>query len=655
MTQQDKLAVSALRVLSADAIQKAKSGHPGIALGAAPMLYALYAHQMKHNPDAPDWEDRDRFILSAGHGSALLYAALHLFGYGLTMEDMQQFRQLNSRTPGHPEYGHTRGVDATTGPLGQGVSMAVGMAIAQKHLAAVFNRPDYPIVQHRIYALCGDGCLMEGISGEAASLAGTLKLNNITVIYDCNNITIEGDTASAFTEDVGKRYEAYGWNVLTMADGDDLDKLNALIETSKSADAPTLIIVKTKIARYSPLEGNAKSHGEPLGEENIAALRKNLFWEDEPFHIPAQVYAHCEAQNARGKAAYAAWCEMLQRYAKAYPDLYKLYQQYHRNGLPEGLDANAFAQFDAPKATRAASGELLNRLSAVLPNLMGGSADLAPSNKSELKGISYFSSEDRLGRNIHFGVREHAMGAIANGMALHGGIRPFVATFFVFSDYLRHAVRMSALMRQSVWYIFTHDSIGVGEDGPTHQPIEHLASFRAMPNCNVWRPADGIETAAAYLSAMTFAGPTTLVLSRQDLPCYGADVHDCLKGGYILEDCMGEPDVVLIGTGSEVALCMEAARALREENRRVRVVSMPSMNVFEAQSEAYRQQVLPPAALRVSVEAGSTFGWHQYVGERGVAIGLDTFGASGPAKQVFEKFGFTAARIVETVKQALAQ
>lgn len=651
MAKIDELSVNSLRILSADAVERAKSGHPGIAIGAAPIIYELYAHHLRFNPNAPNWQDRDRFVLSAGHGSALLYSVLHLFGYGITIEDLKNFRKTDSLTPGHPEYGHTVGVEATTGPLGQGIAMAVGMAIAQKHLSAVFNRPGFQIYNNRIYALSGDGCMMEGISSEAASLAGTMNLDNLTVLYDSNRISIEGNVECTFREDVGARFKAYGWNVINVKDGESIRSIGKAIEASKTSDKPTLIIINTLIARHTPLEGSEKSHGEPLGEKNISILRSNLGWPyDEPFKIPEKVYRHCAKLIQKGEQEYEKWLDMLSEYKKHYPDLYELYQQYHENKLPDGLENIAF---NKDMATRQASGEILNALKDKLPNLIGGSADLAPSNKTVLTGIPYYCVQDRAGRNIHFGVREHAMGAIANGLALYGGLIPYVATFLVFSDYMKPSIRLSALMKLRVIYIMTHDSIGVGEDGPTHQPIEQLAAFRSMPNCTVFRPADANETVAAYIYALKAKGPTILALSRQNLPLLQGSGLDAVKGAYVVFD-VPEPKAIIIAAGSEVSLAVSAANSLKERGINVRVVSMPSMEAFDKQDKAYKESVLTPSLPRVAVEAASSFGWHKYVGENGEIIAMDTFGASGPAKELFPKFGFTVENIVSAVERVIS-
>ena len=656
MPQIDQLCINAIRVLGADAIQKANSGHPGIVLGAAPMAYELFGHHMKHDPLCPDWPDRDRFILSAGHGSMLLYGLLHFFGYGLDMDEIKRFRQLGSKAAGHPEFGLTAGIEATTGPLGQGVAMAVGMAMAESHMGAIFNRRGHQVVDHYTYALVGDGCMMEGISGEACSLAGTLKLNKLIVLYDCNRISIEGDTKAFFDEDVAKRYEAYGWNVLNVADGDDIQTIGDAIEAAKKSDKPSLIIVNTKIGRYSPLEGSEKSHGAALGADNVAALRKNLDWPlDEAFAMPLPVYDHCAQLVRKGADSRETWERNFENYRYEWPDLAGLWDAYQAKGLPEGFDKEAFVSFAGAAATRGTSGECLNRLNAVLPNLFGGSADLAPSNLSLLNGVDYFSAANPGGRNVQFGVREAAMAAIINGLYLHGGLRSYCATFMVFSDYLRPGVRLSALMDLPVIYILTHDSIAVGEDGPTHEPIEHLASFRIMPNCTIFRPADGKETAAAYLYAMEQAkGPVLLALSRQNLPTYENSSLEALKGGYILDDCDGMPEIILMATGSEVELAQKTLLALREDGIKARLVSMPCLSLFDAQDAAYREKILPAACkARLAIEAGSSYGWKAYVGDAGDTLCLDTFGVSAPAADVLAHFGFTPENALAKAKALL--
>ncbi len=651
MNNQDKLVVNAIRVLSAEAVQQANSGHPGMPMGAAAMAYALWGKQMKFDPKAPKWTDRDRFVLSSGHGSMLMYSLLHLYGYGLTIEDLKQFRQFGSKTPGHPEYAHTVGVETTTGPLGQGIANAVGMALAETYLAAHFNREGFNVVDHYTYAIMGDGCLMEGISHEAASLAGTLKLNKLIALYDDNEISIEGDTDIAFREDVPARFRAYGWNVIDVAEGNCWCKVNSAINLAKDSDKPTLIVCHTTIGYGSPKAGMASSHGEPLGADNLAATKKELGWAcEEPFAVPAEVYEATGATIAAGAAAHEAWEKMFADYAAAYPELAAEWNTWHSEELPVDLLNNEdFWKFEGSTATRASSGDVLNRLAKLIPNMIGGSADLAPSNKSNMKGKGDFSAEDRTGANLHFGVREHAMAAICNGIYLHGGLRPYCATFFVFSDYMKNAMRLSALMGLPVPYILTHDSIGVGEDGPTHQPIEHLAGLRAMPNMIVFRPADSKETAAGWLAAMTGKRPVSLVLTRQNLPLYENSGKEALKGGYILEDSeKATPDVILMASGSEVEQCVGAKKLLKEQGIDARVVSMPSFELFDEQSEEYKESVLPKAVrARVAVEAAASFGWHKYIGLDGACVCLDTFGASAPAKLLFKHYGFTSENVAE--------
>lgn len=654
MNKIEQLSVNTIRVLSAEGVQKANSGHPGLPLGAAPMAYTLWAKQMKHNPNNPEWLNRDRFVLSAGHGSILLYSLLHLFGYGLTDEDLKNFRQYGSKTPGHPEYGHTKGVEVTTGPLGQGIATAVGIAIAESYLAEHFNKPNFDIVDHYTYALSGDGCLMEGISSEAASLAGTLELGKLIVLYDSNNISIEGNTDIAFRENVGKRFEAFGWQVLTINDGNDINAINeAIKEAKKETKKPTIIEIKTQIGYGVPeKQGKASAHGEPLGKENITALKKFLDWESmEEFHVPQEVRSHMDEIIQKGKEEEQRWNILFESYKEAYPELAKEWEVWHSKEIPvDLLNDKELWSIEGSMATRQASGKVINRLSNLLPNLVGGSADLAPSNKTNMEGKGDFSAEDRTGSNLHFGVREHAMAAIINGMKLHGGLIVFGATFFVFSDYMKGSMRLSALMGLPVTYVLTHDSIGVGEDGPTHQPIEQLAALRSIPNFTVFRPADGKETAAAWYTALTGKEPTALVLTRQNLPDLGTDGKDALKGAYILKDDTN-PDIILMATGSEVGLVVEAADALKEKGIRVRVISMPSWEVFEKQSDEYKNTLFPKnITKRVAVEAASSFGWHKYVGSEGKVISIDTFGASGPADILFKKFGFTVENIVKTVE-----
>ncbi len=658
MNKIDALSVNTIRVLSADAIQKAKSGHPGLPLGAAPMAYELWTRHMNHNPADPDWPNRDRFILSGGHGSMLLYSLLHLFGYGgLSMDDIKDFRQLGSVTPGHPEYGITVGVEATTGPLGAGMGMAVGMAMAEAHLAAVFNKENYPIVDHYTYVLGGDGCMMEGISSEAFSLAGTLGLSKLIVLYDSNRISIEGSTDLAFTEDVTKRMESFGFQTLTVEDGNDLEAIGAAIEEAKAdTQRPSFITVRTEIGYGCPAkQGKASAHGEPLGEENVAALKENLRWPcAEAFQVPEEVYAHFARLSEEKAETEAAWKVMFAAYCQEYPDMEALWDQYHdeNQGLQFKNDEEFWADSGKPEATRSLSGRILNYMAGKMPNLIGGSADLAPSNKTVMAGKGDFSRETPEGCNIHFGVRELAMTAVGNGLMLHGGLRPFVATFFVFSDYMKPMARMSALMNLPLTYVLTHDSIGVGEDGPTHEPVEQLAMLRSIPNFRVFRPCDSTETAAAWYSAVTSRyTPTALVLSRQNLPTVEGTGRGALKGGYIISDCEGTPEVILIATGSEVSLALEAAKVLTAEGRKIRVVSMPCMELFEEQTDEYKESVLPRSVTRrVVVEAAGSFGWGSYTGLDGACVTMEGFGASGPAARLFEHFGFTVDHVVETVK-----
>lgn len=653
----DKLCINAIRVLSADAIEKSKSGHPGLPLGAATMAYTLWSN-MNHNGKNPKWDNRDRFVLSAGHGSMLEYSLLHLFGYGITVEDIKNFRQVGSLTPGHPEYGHTQGVEITTGPLGQGICNAVGMAIAEAHLAEKFNKPGYEVVNHNTYAIVGDGCLMEGISGEASSLAGTLGLGKLVVLYDSNNISIEGNTDIAFREDVAKRYEAYNWQVIKVNDGNDIEAIeNALEEAKKETTKPSMIIVKNQIGFGCPAkQGKASAHGEPLGAENVKAMKENLGWKQEDFYVPAQVYLNMDKYINAGVEKENSWNNLFERYKNEYPELAEEYSKWMSGEIDSEslLNNEELWSFDKEMATRESSGIMINRLANLIPNLIGGSADLAPSNKTYMTGKGDFSAEDRSGRNLHFGVREHAMAAIANGMYAHGGLKVFCATFFVFSDYMKGAMRLSSLMNLPVSYVLTHDSIGVGEDGPTHQPIEQLAALRSMPNMTVFRPADSKETSAAWYYAVTNGStPTSLVLTRQKLPLYDGCAKRALKGGYILKDSKKEiPDVILMASGSEVELIYKAADELAARGIDARVVSIPSFEIFNAQDEAYKESVLPNSVRkRVAVEALTSFGWYQYVGLDGRIISLDTFGASGNADALFKQFGFTVENVVnETMK-----
>lgn len=659
MSNIDKMSVNAIRVLAADAVQKANSGHPGLPLGCASVAYELWANHMVHNPKNPDWKNRDRFILSGGHGSTLLYSLLHLFGYGnLSKDDLANFRQLDSLTPGHPEYRHTVGVEATTGPLGAGMGMAVGMAIAESHLAAVFNKDGFPVVDHYTYVLGGDGCMMEGISSEAFSLAGTLGLNKLIVIYDSNKISIEGSTDIAFTENVQKRFEAFGFQTIVVEDGNDLEAIGKAIEEAKAdTTRPSMITVKTKIGYGCPAkEGKASAHGEPLGVDNVTALKENIGWPSmDPFYVPDEVYANYAEHAKNGAKAEAEWNKLFEEYSAKYPEMKELWDKYFDEDLADkALDNEEFwAHEDKADATRSISGKVINKAKNLLPNLVGGAADLAPSTKTYMSDMGDFSKEDRTGRNLHFGVRELAMTAIGNGIMLHGGLRAFVSTFFVFSDYTKPMARLSALMQVPLTFVFTHDSIGVGEDGPTHEPIEQLAMFRSLPNFSVFRPCDATETAAAWYYALTSKRtPTALVLTRQNLPQMAGSSKEALKGGYVIADSSKkDPDAILLASGSEVALAVEAKDALAKEGIDVRVVSMPCMDIFEAQSEEYKESVLPKSCRkRVAVEALSDFGWGKYVGIDGAYVTMKGFGASAPAATLFKKFGFTVDNVVNTVK-----
>lgn len=663
MSNINQKTVNAIRVLSADAIQKANSGHPGLPLGAAPMAYELWANHLKFNPQNPKWINRDRFILSAGHGSAMLYALNHLFGCGLTIDDIKNFRQLGSKTPGHPEYKQTSCVEATTGPLGAGMGMAVGMAMAEAHLAKIFNKPNFPIFDNYTFVLGGDGCLMEGISSEAFSLAGTYGLDKLIVIYDSNKITIEGSTDITFCENVEKRMEAFGFQTITVEDGNDLVAIGKAIETAKSEKTkPSFITVKTKIGYGCPAkEGKACAHGEPLGIENVAELRKTIEWEcKDEFCVDKDVYEHCEKLMQKNIIANENWNKMFENYSVSYPEMKKLYDTYFSE-IDENIltDENIWKFENKPNATRSTSGEILNRLNKVIPNLIGGSADLGPSNKSLIKDGGDFSKETSEGKNIHYGVREIAMTAIANGIALYGGLKTYVATFFVFSDYMKPMARLSSLMKLPVTYIFTHDSIGVGEDGPTHEPVEQLAMLRSMPNFNVFRPADAIETSAGWYTAITSKKtPTALILTRQNVNQIDQDItrkEKAQKGAYVIsKEKTQTPDGIIIATGSEVELAIKAQKELALENIDVRVVSMPSMELFEEQSKEYKEEILPNSIRkRIVVEALSSFGWERYIGLDGAKVTMETFGASAPAKVLFEKFGFTVENVVKTFKSIL--
>jgi transketolase len=652
----DRLCINTIRMLAADAVQKAKSGHPGMPMGAAAMAYVLWTRFRKHNPANPKWPDRDRFVLSAGHGCMLQYALLHLTGYDLSLEELQRFRQWESKTPGHPEYGLTPGVETSTGPLGQGVGNGVGMAIAERWLAAEFNRPGHTIVDHYTYAIVSDGDLMEGVASEAASLAGHLKLGKLIYLYDDNRVSIEGHTDLAFTEDVGRRFEAYGWHVQRLADGNDLLAVETAIRAAQAEPTrPSLIVARTHIGYGSPNKQDShKAHGEPLGEEEVRLTKEKLGWPLEPtFLIPEEVRHEFRKALDRGRRWEAEWREHLRVYAAAFPQEAARWDTLMDGKLPDGWDTGlpAFAPSDPAMATRAASGKALQVLFSSVPNLMGGSADLAPSTNTYMQEFGEFQAGSHGGRNLRFGVREHAMGAITNGMALHGGLRPFTATFLVFSDYMRPAVRLAALMEIPVVFIFTHDSIGLGEDGPTHQPIEHLMALRAIPNLTVIRPADANETVEAWHMALAQHGPTCLILTRQNVPILDrSGMHrdgGVARGAYVVADAPdGRPQVILIATGSEVSVAMGAQKFLAAKGVVARVVSMPSWEIFERQPPAYRASVLPPAVTaRVAVEAGSPQGWYKYVGMGGDVVGMTRFGASAPGKVNFEKFGFTPENV----------
>jgi len=659
MSNIDNLSVNAIRVLSADAVQKANSGHPGLPLGAAAIGYELWANHMNHNPKNPSWENRDRFVLSGGHGSTLLYSLLHLFGYGLTLDDLKNFRQWGSKTPGHPEYGVTTGVEASTGPLGAGMAMAVGMAMAETHLAAKFNKEGYPVVDHYTYVLGGDGCMMEGINYEAFSLAGTLKLNKLIVLYDSNKISIEGNTDIAFTEDVPARFKAMGFKVLEVKDGNDISEIGKAIEEAKEdKESPSFIKINTKIGFGSPKEGSADVHGAPLGADNIIAMKKTLGWpSEEPFFVPDEVYENYKAKAENLAKKEEEWNKLFKDYCEKFPEMKTLWDEYKDETKACKLldDKDFWSYEEKADATRNLSGKVLNKLSAKLPTLFGGSADLAPSNKSYVNGAGDYSAENYAGRNVHFGVRELAMTGIGNGLVLHG-LKAYVSTFFVFSDYVKPMARLASLMEIPLTFILTHDSIGVGEDGPTHEPIEQLAEFRAMPNFNVFRPADATETIAAWYSAVTSKEtPTALVLTRQNLPQLAGSSKEALKGGYVVADSSKEtPDAIIIASGSEVSLSIEAKEALAKEGIDVRVVSMPCMDIFEKQPLEYKEKVLPKAVrARVAVEALSEFGWGKYVGLDGKTVCLDRFGASAPADVLFKEFGFTTENVVKAVKSVL--
>lgn len=650
----EQLPVHTIRFLAVDAVEAANSGHPGLPMGGAPMAYALWTRFLRHSPQDPHWPDRDRFVLSAGHGSMLLYALLHLSGYDLPLEELKKFRQWGSMTPGHPEYGHTPGVETTTGPLGQGFANAVGMAMAERRLAAEFNKPGFSLVDHYTYVYAGDGCLMEGVTAEAASLAGHLRLGRLICLYDDNRITIDGSTGLAFTEDVGQRFAAYGWQVLKVDDGTDLDAITEAIAQARSdTDRPSLIMVRTEIGYGSPgKQGTAEAHGSPLGPTEARLSKERLGWPLEPlFYVPSEVREHFAILKEKLEQKKAVWDKLLADYCRQYPEEAARFAAWHSRELPNGLEEDPlFWQHELPAATRASSGQLMQILARYLPNLLGGSADLNASTKTYLKGCGDFQAGDYSGNNIFFGVREHAMAAVLNGLALHGGLRPYGATFLVFADYMRPAIRLAALMKLPVVYVFTHDSVAVGEDGPTHQPVEHLASLRILPNLRLLRPADGRETSAAWLAALRRPdGPSALVLTRQNVPQLGGTGPQAARGGYVLrceEGC--RLDLILLASGSEVPLVLQVWQELKNRGVSARVVSMMSFELFLAQPVEYQEEVLPKSAKkRLAVEAALPLGWERFTGAEGAVIGLDHFGASAPGEVLMEKYGFTVSNIVE--------
>ena len=653
--------VNAIKVLGVDAINKAKSGHPGVVMGAAPMAYSLFTKHLRVNPKKTDWINRDRFVLSAGHGSMLLYSLLHLSGFeDVSLEEVKNFRQWGSKTPGHPEFGHTKGIDATTGPLGQGISTAVGMALAERYLAAKYNKEGYELFDHYTYVICGDGDIMEGVASEASSFAAVQKLNKLVVLYDSNDICLDGETKDAFSENVRARYEAYGWNTILVEDGSNVEAVNAAIEQAKKSDKPTLIEVKTIIGAGSPnRQGTNGVHGAPLGDEETALFRKEIGWENEPFDIPADVYADFKANVAdRGESEYVKWEKLYADYKAAYPELAKeLEEALTREDIKHlSKESFSFKNVGEAQATRNSSQDAINSVAAVLPTFFGGSADLSHSNMTFIKGDNLQDDAHRTERNVQFGVREFAMATVLNGLMLHGGVRVFGGTFFVFSDYLKGALRLSALQNLPVTYVFTHDSIAVGEDGPTHEPIEHLASLRTIPNTYVFRPADATETQAAwYLSQKTNDRPTSIVLTRQNLPILeNSSFEKVAKGAYVVYETSADFDTILIATGSEVALAIDVARELEKDGSKVRVVSMPSVELFEEQSKEYKEELLPlNIRRRVSLEMGNSALWYKYVGLDGLAIGIDKFGASAPANKVIEEYGFTVEAVVEKIKNEL--
>ncbi|WP_026696347.1 transketolase [Alkalicoccus chagannorensis] len=659
-TSVEELSINTIRTLSIDSIEKANSGHPGMPMGAAPMAYKLFTEFMQHNPSNPDWFNRDRFILSAGHGSMLLYSLLHLQGYDVTMDDLKSFRQWGSRTPGHPEFGHTPGVEATTGPLGQGFAMSVGFAMAEAHLAATYNKEGYPVVDHYTYSICGDGDLMEGVSAEAASLAGHLQLGKLIVMYDSNDISLDGDLHQSFSEDVQSRFEAYGWQVIRVEDGNDLGAVTKALEDAKQDPRPTMIEVKTVIGFGSPNKsGKSDSHGAPLGEEEADAAKKAYGWGyKEKFYIPEEVQEHFDSLKEKGSKSEEQWNKLVEDYEQAYPELGRQFRDAREGRLPEGWDKDIpVYEAGSSAATRASGGEVLNAAAKNVPSIFGGSADLATSNKTMLKGEDDFSRNNYAGRNIWFGVREFAMTAAVNGMTLHGGLHPYGATFFVFSDYLRPALRLAALMKIPSTFVFTHDSIAVGEDGPTHEPVEQLPSLRAVPNLSLIRPADGNETAAAWRCALESTDqPTALVLTRQGLPTLQTTAdraeEGVRRGAYVVSDAEGEPEGLLLASGSEVSLAVETQAKLREEGIETRVISMPSWDRFDKQSDEYKESVLPShITKRLGMEVAASLGWERYTGIQGDVLAIDTFGASAPGGEIMEKYGFTPENAASRFKK----
>ena len=661
-TDLQTLAINTIRTLSIDAVQKANSGHPGLPMGAAPMAYALWTRHLRHNPRNPQWPNRDRFVLSAGHGSMLLYSLLHLTGYDLPLEDIKNFRQWDSRTPGHPEYHFTPGVETTTGPLGQGAANAVGMALAEAFLASYFNRDGYNIVDHYTYALVSDGDLQEGISAEASSLAGLWGLGKLIFLYDNNHIQLDGPTDMVFGEDVIKRYESYGWHTIEVEEGNDAEMVHAaLIEARSVTDRPTLISIHTTIGYGSPNKaGTSDAHGSPLGTEEVRLTKEALGWPQEEFYIPGDVLEHSREAIEKGEVQESTWQHVFNEWAQKYPDLAREWEQVTSGQLPEGWDADlpVYAPEDKPVATRVANGHAINAIAKHVPTFIGGDADLAGSTRTLISGAEHTGAGKPAARNLRFGVREHAMGAIINGLAVHGGIvKPYTATFLTFSDYMRGAIRLGSIMNIPAVYVFTHDSIGLGEDGPTHQPVEHFAALRAIPGLTVFRPADANESAEAWRLTMTLEGPVVLMFTRQNLPILGnieAIRAGVPRGAYILEDSSGTPDVILIATGSEVHIAREAYQSLHAEGVNARLVSMPSWELFEAQDEAYRESVLPASVTaRVSIEAGVTMGWERYVGSQGVTIGINRFGASAPYQVIYEKYGLTPQAVIDAAKSLL--